>query len=70
MKTLRFMAIVVLSAVVAFIVASVLAETLRQFIAIGVFGSMFITVIVGAFDVKEKTRYDSIRHRIGIRKAA
>ena len=65
MKTLRFMAIVVLSAVVAFIVASVLAETLRQFIAIGVFGSMFITVIVGAFDVNEKTRYDSIRHKMG-----
>lgn len=65
MKTLKFMAIVVLSAAIAFVLAYALAETVRQFIAIGVFGSMFMTVVAGAFDVKEKTRYDSIRHKMG-----
>ena len=70
MKTLKFMAIVVLSAAIAVIVASALAETLKQFAAITIFGSIFMAVVIGAFDVKESTRYESIKHKYGIKKAA
>ena len=68
MKTLKFMAIAVLSAVVAISIAVVvllLTNSEAAFVSTAFFGGLLIALIMGAFDVNEKTRYDSIRHKMG-----
>lgn len=65
MKTLKFFAIVVLSAVVVGVVGYAIADTLEQFAAIFFFGGMFIALIMGAFSERESARFNSIRHYDG-----
>lgn len=71
---IKFMAIIVLSAVVGFVVATaVLVDTAsEEAFAATYFGvSIFLALVFGAFEVKERTRYESIKHRMGnYRKAA
>ena len=68
MKTLKFLAIVVLSAAIAMGVAFVCADTFNGFAAISIFGALFIALLLGAFDVPNKQiQHDSIRHKAGIR---
>lgn len=64
-QTMKFLAIVVLSAAIAFSIAYVVTDTLRQFAAVGIFGGMFIALLMGAFDSRDKTRYESIKHKVG-----
>ena len=61
---------IIVAATVAMGVGFAVARTLEQFAAIAIFGGMFITLIMGAYNERERTRYDSIKHRMGIRKAA
>lgn len=70
MKTIKFIGMVVLSAAIAFAIAFALADTLKQFAVIAIFGGMFITLVMGAYNERERTRYQSIKHRMGIKKAA
>ena len=70
MKTIKFFAIVVLSAAIAFgIGVSVLALTgsANAFAAISIFGGLFVALAMGAFDgnSRKNSRYDSIRHKTG-----
>lgn len=70
MKTLKFIAIVVLSAAIAFgIGVGVLALTGsgKAFAAVSIFGALLIALLLGAFDVPNKSMHDSIRHKAGIR---
>lgn len=72
-QTLKFLAIVVLSAVVSFGVACIVlaitdSEKAFAFTYLGL--AIIIALAMGAFDVREKARYESIKHRIGIKKAA
>ena len=71
MKTLKFLAIVVLSAAIAmFIGVGVLALTGsgKAFAAISIFGALLIALLLGAFDVPYKqSKYDTIRHKAGSR---
>ena len=70
MKTIKFFAIVALSAVIAMGVAYAIANTLSGFAAISIFGGIIIAFAMGAFDVREKARYESIKHKYGITKKA
>lgn len=65
MKTIRFFAIAVLSAVVAGIVGYAIADTLEEFAAIFFFGGAFLALIMGAFSERESARFNSIRHYDG-----
>ena len=72
-QTIRFIAIVVLSAAIAFGVACIVlaitdSEKVFAFTYLGL--GIIIALAMGAFDVREKTRYQSIKHRMGIKKAA
>ena len=69
-QTIKFAIIALVSAIIAGVVGYALADTLEQFLAIAIFGGMFIALVMGAFDVREKARYDSIKHKYGYRKAA
>ena len=72
-QIIRFIAIVVLSAVMAFAAAVgvlLLTKSEAAFISTAIFGGLFIALIMGAFDERENTRYESIKHRMGIKKAA
>ena len=70
MKTIKFLATIVLSAVVSMSIAFALADTLTGFAAITIFGGLFVALAMGVFDIRESTRYQSIKHRMGIKKAA
>lgn len=70
MKTIKFIGMVVLSAAISFAIAFALADTLKQFAVIAIFGGMFVALIMGAYNEREKTHYQSIKHRMGIKKAA
>ena len=67
MKTIKFLAIVVLSAAIAMGVAYVCADTFNGFAAISIFGGLFVALIMGAFDVPAKKGDDSIKHKMGSR---
>ena len=75
MKTLKFIAIIVLSAVVALPMA-ILAMQVCSYeyapVAVFIFGAFSIALLLGAFDMdaKKKSMRDTIRHRSGLRKAA
>lgn len=66
-QTIKFIAIALLSASIAFAIALAFASTLEQFLAIALFGGMFLALIMGAFSERENTRYESIKHRSGIK---
>ena len=70
MKTFKFLAIIVLSAVVSTGIAFAIADNVNAFGAIVIFGTLLIALLMGAFDMREKSRYESIKHRMGIKKAA
>ena len=70
MKTIKFIGMVVLSAAIAFTIAYFVADNENTFGAIVIFGTLLIALLIGAFDEREKTRYQSIKHRMGIKKAA
>ena len=69
MKTLKFFAIVVLSAAIAMGVAYAVADTFNGFAAISIFGGLLVALAMGAFDAKGKKQsvHDTIRHRSGIK---
>lgn len=69
-ETIRFITIAMLSAVIAGVIGYIIADTLEQFAAIFFLGGAFLALVMGAFDVREKARYDSIKHKYGYRKAA
>ena len=67
-QTIRFIAIIVLSAVVAFAMACIvlaITDSAKAFAFTYFIGAFFIALAIGAFDMKERTRYDSIKHRDG-----
>ena len=71
MKTIKFIAIVALSAAVSMGVAYAVTTTLSGFAAVSIFGGIFVAMAMGAFDVPAKTsRFDSIKHKYGITKKA
>lgn len=69
MKTLRFLAIVVLSAAIAFgigVGVLALSGNDRAFFCTFFFGAIAIALGLGAFNVERKdSRYESIKHRSG-----
>lgn len=72
-QTLKFLAIVALSAAIAFGVACIMlaitdSEKAFAFTYLGL--AIIIALAMGAFDVREKTRYESIKHKYGITKKA
>ena len=71
-QTIKFIAIIALSAVVAFgIGVGVLALTgsANAFVSVSIFGAIAIALAMGAFDAKGKKQsvHDTIRHRSGIK---
>lgn len=66
----KFVAIVAMSAVVSMGVAYAVARTFEQFAAISLFGGILCALTMGAFDEHKRARYDSIKHKVGYRKAA
>ena len=69
-QTFKFIAIIVLSAAVAFVIAYIIAgDSLGRFGVIGIGLAMLIASVMGAFDVAEKKKdgkkFDSIRHYDG-----
>lgn len=74
MKTIKFLAIIVLSAVVATAIAVFVLYVTKSeaaFMSTAFFGGLLLALIMGAFDEREKARFDSIKHRMGnYRKAA
>lgn len=72
-QTMKFLAIVALSAAIAFGVACIVlaitdSEKAFAFTYLGL--AIIIALAMGAFDVPTKARYESIKHRMGIKKAA
>lgn len=68
-QTIRFIAIVVLSAAISMGVGYIVlrvTQSERAFFAVFFFGAILIAIAMGAFDIKESARYESIKHRKGI----
>ena len=71
-QTIRFIAIVVLSAAIAFGMACVvlaITDSEKAFVFTYILVAVFAAMSMGVFDVKEKKsgKYESIRHRSGIK---
>jgi len=68
MKTIKFFAIIALSAVVAVSIAVLvlmLTNNEAAFMSTAFFGGLLLALIMGAFDERSKAHYENIRHRIG-----
>lgn len=72
-QTVKFFTIIVLSAVVAAVVAMgvlIVTDSGKAFFCAYFGTAMLLTLAIGAFNIKERARYDSIKYRKGIQKAA
>jgi hypothetical protein len=68
-QIIKFLAIVAMSAAIAlsagYLVLRV-TQSGQAFFAVFFFGAILIALAMGAFDVKDRARYESIKHRKGI----
>ena len=68
-QTIKFIAIVAMSAAIALGAGYIVlraTQSEQAFFAVFFFGAILIALAMGAFDIKESARYESIKHRKGI----